>query len=332
MTTTSSQPKATVSGADLQGALAALSRDYSKLESRIRELTHSVTCTCSGVTLRLHFPAFRQSKPTVSELVDAIALYLINFALPRSEIETLRSQYQSLPFDEFSLKLSSLEAKARDLFIRAHKVTNRNGEAGELLLYLLTEWKLAAPQLVAKMSLKTNPMMPVHGADGVHVRYSKADKRLLLYWGESKVHADVGAAITAAAKSIADALTASKLKHEIELVQRNISFSGLDTNEKEALLRYLDPFEEAYNDRHDVTTCLIGFDFNGFASVASHSSGEAEGAFRDLAMAELAKVAPKLARALTDAGLKSQPVELFFFPVPSVDEFRKLFQAKIGWT
>jgi hypothetical protein len=86
-----------VSGADLERALEALSRDYSKLGSRIRELTHTVTCTCSGVTLRLHFPAFRQSKPTVSELVDAIALYLVNFALPRSEIETLRSQSWPAP-------------------------------------------------------------------------------------------------------------------------------------------------------------------------------------------------------------------------------------------
>jgi hypothetical protein len=63
MTTTAPQPNATVTGADLEAALAALARDYSKLEARIRELTHTVTCTLSGVTLRLHFPAFRQSKP-----------------------------------------------------------------------------------------------------------------------------------------------------------------------------------------------------------------------------------------------------------------------------
>jgi hypothetical protein len=331
MNTKSSHPKAKATGADLEAALATLARDYTKLEARIRELTHTITCTCSGVTLRLHFPALRQGKPTVAELVDAIALYLVNFALPRSEVEALRSQYQSLSFDEFSLKFSGLEARAKDLFIRANKVTNRNGEAGELLLYLLTEWRLAAPQLLAKMSLKTNPKMPVHGSDGVHVRYSKVDKRLLLYWGESKVQADVNAAISAAAESIAEAFTATKMKHEIELVQRNISFSGLDTEEKEALLRYLDPFEEAYNDRHDVTTCLVGFDFDGFASAASHDPGTAEVTFRELANEELAKVAPKLAKALTKAGLKAQPVELFFFPVPSVDEFRKLFQAKIGW-
>jgi hypothetical protein len=84
MTTKSPQPNAKATGADLEAALATLARDYTKLEARIRELTHTITCTCSGVTLRLHFPAFRQSKPTVAELVDAIALYLVNFALPRS--------------------------------------------------------------------------------------------------------------------------------------------------------------------------------------------------------------------------------------------------------
>lgn len=331
MNTKPSQPKTKATKPDLEAALAALVRDYAKLEARIRDLTHTINCTCSGVTLRLHFPALRQSKPTIAELVDVIALYLVNFALPRSEVEALRFQYQSLSFDEFSLKFSALEARAKDLFIRANKATNRNGEAGELLLYLLTEWKLAAPQLIAKMSLKTSPKMPVHGADGVHVRYSEADKRLLLYWGESKMHADLDKAIAAAAESIGKALTPTKLKHEIDLVQRNISFSGLEPAEKEALLRYLDPFEESYNERLDITTCLIGFDFDGFASVVADDPSRAEAMFRELAKAELAKAAPRLAKALTAAGLKAQPVELFFFPVPSVDEFRKLFQAKIAW-
>lgn len=27
----------------------------------------------------------------------------------------------------------------------------------------------------------------------------------------------------------------------------------------------------------------------------------------------------------------SRPVELFFFPLPAVQEFRDLFQARIGW-
>ncbi len=317
--------------ADLKSAFAALSKDYGGLAARIRGLTHTIVCPSTGVTLRLHFPSFRQSKPSVSELVDAVAAYLVHFALPRSEVEGLTSVYHSIDAVEFMKRCSILESRARALFIKANQTTNRNGEAGELLLYLLTEWILGAPQLIAKMALKTNPNMPVHGADGVHVLYRENDKKLLLYWGESKLYADVGDAIAAAVKSISEALSSEKLQHEINLVQQNIDFSGLKPEDKEALLRYLNPFEESYNERHDITTCLIGFDFDGFAKVAAVNADKAEAQFKSLAEAELAKVAPALAKALTDAGLKTQPVEIFFFPVPSVSDFRDLFQKKIGW-
>ncbi|UVO33261.1 DUF1837 domain-containing protein [Bradyrhizobium arachidis] len=317
--------------ADLKSALAALSKDYGSLAARIRVLTHAIVCPSTGVTLRLHFPSFRQSKPTVAELVDAIATYLVHFALPRSEVEALTSAYQSIEAFDFMKRYSILESRARALFIKANQTTNRNGEAGELLLYLLTEWILGAPQLIAKMALKTNPNMPVHGADGVHICYREIDKKLLLYWGESKLYADVGEAIAAAAKSISEALKPEKLQHEINLVQQNIDLSGLTPEAKDALLQYLNPFEESYNERHDVTTCLVGFDFDGFAKVAKVVADEAEAKFKSFAEAELSKVAPTLEKALTDAGLQTQPVEIFFFPVPSVGDFRDLFQKKIGW-
>lgn len=317
--------------ADLEIAVAALRQDYSKLNARVRTLTHSVTCECAGVVLRLHFPSFRQSKPTVHELVDAIIHYLAPFALPRTEVKAVDSLYGKVSVDDFKICHTQLMERAKSLFKRANEVTNRNGEAGELLLYLLTEWILGAPQLIAKMSLKTNKEMPVHGADGVHLRYSKNDNRLLLYWGKSKLYTEVTGAIAAAVKSITESLQPDKLKHEIELVQRNIDFSGLEAREKEALLKYLDPFDETYNERHDVVTCLIGFDFDGFSTVSKIDPANAEAEFIKLAQQKIAEVAPELSDALKKAGLGAQPVELFFFPVPSVQELRNVFQKKIGW-
>ena len=317
--------------ADLDAAVAALRKDYSKLSARIRALVHTVICECGGVKLRLHFPAFRQSQPTIHELIDAIVHYLAPFALPRSQCRAVDEVYGKVDAEEFKLRYAHLLESAKSLFIRANRITNRNGEAGELLLYILTEWVIGAPQLIAKMSLKTNREMPVHGADGVHVRYSKEDGRLLLYWGEAKLYADVDAAITAAAESFAQALHPDKMKHEIELVQRNIAFSGLDPKEREALLRYLDPFDETYNERHDVTTSLIGFDFDGFAAVKGLDPTKAEEEFVKRAQTKLAEVAPKLAKALESNGLKGRPFELFLFPVPSVQSLRDIFQAKIGW-
>lgn len=316
---------------DLEMVLAALRRDYSKLGPRIRELQHEITCECSGVTLRLHFPAFRQGKTTVHELVELAWLHLTPFALTRKEIDAVRALQSTLPFDEFLIRTTQLNDAAAKLFIKAHKATNRNGEAGELLLYLLTEWILGAPQFIAKMTLKTNSQMPVHGADGVHVRYCAESARLFLYWGESKMYGDVDAAITAAATSIAKSLQPSELDHEIQLVQRNIDFTGLGADGKAALLRYLDPHEEAYNERKDVITCLIGLDFDGFQMASAAGDQAAEDTFRALAKEKLAQVAPKVGTALKTAGLDTQAVELFFFPLPTVQEFRDLFQARIGW-
>jgi Cap4 SAVED domain len=316
---------------DLDVVLAALHRDYSKLGPRIRELQHEVTCECAGATLRLHFPAFRQGKTTIHELVELAWLHLTPFALTRKEIDAVKALQSTLPFDDFLIKTTQLNDTAAKLFIKAHKATNRNGEAGELLLYLLTEWILGAPQFIAKMTLKTNSQMPVHGADGVHVRYCPETARLFLYWGESKMYGDVGAAINAAATSIAKSLEPDELGHELQLVQRNIDFTGLGADGKAALLRYLDPHEEEYNERKDVITCLIGFDFDGFQKASAAGDQAAEDTFRALAKEKLAAVAPKVAAAFQTAGLDSQDVELFFFPLPTVQEFRDLFQARIGW-
>jgi hypothetical protein len=93
----------------------------------------------------------------------------------------------------------------------------------------------------------------------------------------------------------------------------------------------LDPHEEAYNDRRDIITCLIGFDFDGFQKASDTGGEDAEIIFRSLAKEKLSEVAPKVSVALRSAGLANQDIELFFFPLPAVQEFRDLFQAKIGW-
>ncbi len=322
---------ATVANVELEAALAALKRDYSRLAPRIRALEHQVTCECDGVTLRLHFPALRQGKATVQELVNAIYLHLTPFALSNKERAEVIDLYGKVSAEAFQEKTTALNAAAAALFIKAQKTTKRTGEAGELLLYLLTEWVLEAPQIIAKMTLKTNPQMPVYGSDGVHVRYCPKSSRLFIYWGESKIHADVDAAITAAATSIAKALTPAETEHELQLVKRHIDFSAMNEPSKAALLQYLDPHDEAYNERHDVVTCLIGFNFDGFQEAAGGDAGKAEDAFRELAKARLAVLAPKVAAAFRKAGLDKQQIELFFFPLPTVEEFRTMFQQKIGW-
>lgn len=172
--------------------------------------------------------------------------------------------------------------------------------------------------------------MPVHGADGVHVRFCSETSRLYVYWGEAKLYQNIGDAITEGAKSIAESLKDEKVKHEISLVKRYLDLSGLSDPAKAAMLSMLDPFGVGYAKRHDVISCLIAFDFDAFVA-AQALDGDAEKEFRKLTLAKLEMVAPKIATALKDRGMAHQPVEMFIIPVPSVGRLRELFQDKIGW-
>jgi hypothetical protein len=311
--------------------LALMQKDYSKLKARISTHKHIVKCDNEQVTLRVHYPSFRQSRPTVDDLVDAIFHYLVGFAIPRQSIKNVHEKYGTIPPDEYDLLVSALKEEAKDLFKLAHKKTNRNGEAGELLLYLLTEWQIGAPQILAKMSLKTDPNMAVHGADGVHALYSPETKSLRFFWGEAKLYATLASGLSAAMKSIKEALQHDSLKTEIQLINRFVDFSGLNQEAKEKLLEYLDPLNEKSNDRINVVTCLIGFNFPAYADMAAKKHDEVPSLFGAHCDEMLKAFAKDINHELKEHGIQNEIVEVFLFPVPSVQELRDKFQAKIGW-
>jgi hypothetical protein len=190
---------------------------------------------------------------------------------------------------------------------------------------------LEAPQLLAKMSLKTNPEMPVHGSDGVHVRYCSETSQLILYWGEAKLYQNLSDAISSAAESIAKALSPSKIKHEISLVRRYISFSGLESDAVKALKAHLNPFKENSNQRVDVTTCLIGFDFSGYEPDPPVGRSQVEKSICDELTKQLPIWASAMSAQLKNNGIGDSRIELFLLPLPSVATFRKMFQQKVGW-
>lgn len=316
---------------DLETGLAAIRRDWSLLAARIHTVEHEVVTNHKLLTLRLHHPALRGVNATVSELVKTIALFLAHFSLPRKQVQSAYNDIQSKTSQvDQHLIYTQLDNEARSLFMRARKSAARTGEAGELLLYLLTEWLLEAPQIIAKMSLKTNAQMPVHGSDGVHVRFDAETGNLVIYSGEAKLHSDIGSAIRSAVESIQAGASREKMDHELELVRRHIDLSSLNPAAQKSLLAYLDPFEPASNKRQEVVTCLLGFDFADYAAL--DATGDApDDQFRALAIEKLRVVGPAFADALTKADLPHQKVELFLLPVPSVTALRDQFQDQIGW-
>ena len=283
------------------------------------------------MTVRGHYLPFRGGTPRVGELLDHIRTYICNFALSRSEIQAVHSSVSSASEQDRLLAYVKLRDDAADLFIRAQKSTNRNGECGELLLYLFTEWVLAAPQILAKMPLKTSSSMPIHGSDGVHLKYDPVSDKLIFFWGEAKFHSTLNGALGDAVTSIASTLQYDKLKEDINLVRRYVSTTGLSSEAQARIVEHLDPLSPGYDKRVDASTCLIGFDFKGFEKIKKVTPSDIEGTFSKLLESELVAATAHLEKLLAKQNITHHRMEVFFLPVESVDEFRKSWQNRIGW-
>lgn len=312
--------------------VASLAEAHDDLGARIRMVTHAIKSKNKRVSVHAHYLAFREGQPTVAEFVDILYLKLVPFCLHRKHIVEAQQQWKTLTHDKIQQSAVHLHRQAVDLFKRANKNTNRNGEFGELIIYLLIESVLKAPQFVAKMSLKTSAQMPVHGSDGIHLSYDSASGGLKLYWGESKCYASVKRAIDKAAKSIAENLQHDKMAHELFLIDQYFDLAGFPAEFREAILSFLNPFNENYNKRADVSVMFIAFDFAAFAALNDLKPEEVEERFNADLCSALKDYVARLDADLAKSKVKNHSIEVFFLPVPSVDTMRTMFQERIGWT
>lgn len=317
---------------ELEILIASLAKDHDDLGARLRTLSHAAKSQDEKVRLHGHYFAFRGVKPTVSEFVNLLSTKLISFCLSRKKIAAAQKSWEGLSDNKKMEGVVALRDQAVDLFKRAHKNTNRNGEFGEVITYLLIESVLKAPQMVAKMSLKTNRQMPVHGSDGIHFRFDAATGSLTLLWGESKCYSSVTAAMAEAVKSVAENLQDDKMAHEVFLIGEHADLSVFPDSAKEAILSFLNPYDENYNKRVDGSVILIAFDFAKFAELNDLQVAEIEPAFEKALCAELDTCAARLDVHLKKHAIKGHALDVFFLPVPSVDDLRTRFQDKIGWS
>ncbi|MCZ0961819.1 DUF1837 domain-containing protein [Paracoccus sp. EF6] len=266
--------------------------------------------------------------------MDVLFHQIVSFCLPKSEIMTAHSNLadalacgDTVLVNQISTRLHE---RARSLFIKAKKGSHRSGEAGEILLFILVEWLLKAPQIVSKMYLKTNNNMPVHGTDGIHARFDDSTKRLHLYWGESKAHNSLGGAFISAMKSIKDFHEEGGQNLEIPIVSNFSDFNTASPDAKEAFIRYLDPYNEEYNQCVTSFACLLVFDFP-FPIVGDIDIELCEKEFVNAANVEMHKFLTSLPEKLADRNIGHLRFEFFLVPVPSAQEFRDKFQSRIGW-
>lgn len=314
--------------AEEDGILLILERiargDAADLAAVLHTIEHHAVIDGTRITTHTHCVALDgRKKPRVGEFAKQIAQYVTEYAIPQSRI---REAYEHQARTRTGNMVNRLASEAKGLFTSL----DNSGEGGELLLFILGEVILKLPQLICKMDLKTSTQMHYHGADGLHVGVE--DGKLLLYWGESKLHEKPGDAIRECLNSLAPLLngpggSGSPEERDIQLLQRGIDF---DNSALEAALKsFLNPKSTNFNKTEFRGLCLVGFDVDCYPSTPNAT---------DLVHVEdsIKKLMPQWKKQIKNRSVaeKVETFSLHFFclPFPSIDDFRKAFKRELGFS
>jgi len=308
-----------VSTTPFQQALAALARgEQGELDHLLLSYETPLNLDGTRTTVRTHFLAVdANGMPAVDRLAEAMAVAAMEFCVPRSRIQHAATKMTETGSPSY---FARLEKQAKELFVDA----DGTGEGGELLLFLLMERVLKLPQLLAKMSLKTNSNMHVHGSDGVHAQIG-TDGVLELSWGESKLYGDISKAIKDCFESIAPFLADidESRKRDLLLIRDN-----LNVDNEELATHVLEYFDETNSKSLDVRwhgVCLIGFNYASYPNLKKLAANESE---------KISKAVARWHKAVSgrvgDHSLVDVNIEVFCIPFPSVDALRKSVRKNLG--
>ena len=270
--------------------------------------------------IRLH-----NEKPITDDFVDFLYSRLIDFCLPNKELDEVKKKGENI--GHTAAYTRALE-KAKSLFIELHESNSSHGEPGELVLYVLLEMVLDAPQIVAKMSLKTSTNMPVHGADGIHAKYLSENDQVCLLWGESKLYGSFPSALREAISSTNKFIEYEDdgKKRDIDIVRDYISLSN--PRLREDLVKIFDPYNDKFKDYDEVYVCLICFTFEAYAESRQSDSNTAD-TFIDKYSDRIESSQNLIEKHLSNYNMNNINLKFLLLPFEDVDHFRNSILGKI---
>lgn len=247
-----------------------------------------------------------------------------DYAIPRAQLAKAKARDAKYNSTE---AVAALVEQARRSFTDLAKT----GEGGEMLLFLLAERFLKLPQILCKMDLKTDTRMHYHGADGVYAGVTP-DGILKLYWGESKLYNNAGAAIRACLNSLAPFLIepdheGAERERDLMLLADKADLSKPELTE--ALKRYFDKNSPKSKCVQYCGVALVGFDADFYPADQVKAVAEE---ITDAARAGLGAWRLAISERLKTEKLEQIEIELFCLPLPSAEGFRAAFLAAMGLT
>jgi len=286
-----------------------------------------------GVDLfgKFFYLPFRSGKPTVKEFVNYLYGKLVYFCIPRSvREEALKKLNETRQFE----CIQNLFDEAKNLFVTAGIKGYRSGEPGELILFILLEAALGAPQIVSKMYLKTSEEMPVHGCDAIHVSFNPSTETLCVYWGEAKIYQELSSALDDTCESIVsfredmDGDGRSAQSRDIAIIRDHADIT--DGPFKEALMKYFDPYEEEYNKLEECHACFVGFEYSVLSNINILDEDSIDEAFRKKYSERAESAMSLFADKIRGSKLHDNKFVLFLLPFVNVGKFRRMFFTTIG--
>ena len=306
----------------------AIKGTYEGFQTRLIEVPYEWKCDKTNVSGKFFYLSFRDGTPSVSEFAEYVYHRIIPYCLPRAiraEKDEKYSQTHDVRF------IHELTDQARNLFISAKKSQKTSGEPGEVILFMLLEAIIRAPQIACKMFLKTSENMPVHGSDSIHLTMGDTKGSVRLIWGESKLYGELSDALDAVCGSLRDFLDdksgRSSRDRDIDIIR---DYMDVSEQLKPLLLKYFDPYEPQSNLREEAFACLVGFDYTTYQKLEGSSAEEKESHFQREYSARIHSACELFCEKLKKTGLDKLRIYFFLIPFPDLLDFRSQFFQRLG--
>lgn len=309
---------------DIQLALAGV---YTGIENRIKTHTYRHTFSKINAEGKFYYLTFNGTKPTLLEFSEFIYYKVIPFCLTRKKRKYYADKFAETGDDRYRMEPVD---KAKGLFVKARGSRDTTGEPGELILFILLEAFFGAPLAASKMNLKTSANMPVHGCDGIHIRYEPTTERLTVFWGESKLTPQLSTSFDNMFDSLTKFLTIDSdgvfpYQRDVDILCDHCDIE--DPKQKELLAAYFDPYTPQSNKRDEIFACFGGFEFP-YLTTPEPPMPEEEFVRR---FERRLKTACDLFEEKVIANkLADRRFQLLLLPFEELGELRKLFLAKMG--
>ncbi len=278
---------------------------------------------------------FREDKADVEKLANYLWGCAQNYSLSRRRRDELREQMAKAPPGDLSL-VSLVSTAVRDAFLEFNKAhPHRSSEVGELLAYCIALEQLGAAQLLAKMALKTNNNMPVHGLDGIHGKVE--DGWLTLYFLESKLSSSANSGAKEFAESVAGFSNDTKqYQREYQLVKELGNLDVLSPNDREIALEYFDIFGSSdIPKRERYVGVILYSDASAFESLPPVSDDQKPGfhekVFAGAYSTQLDHHQAAALKHLKASDGKAEKCRVYFVVVPDASVVRELLYQAMGY-